>query len=155
MDSTKVHTTTKDKEHDYSVQSILEISALKELLSRVIAEKNRLEFENSNLKTLLVIQSDNTTICPVDMPSRINDMDRMIDTEHRKYYQENQPNPNVSCQGDKTPSNNRPLDTALEEELPQILIKYHIVATSKPKIVPISNIWGSTLLLQLILPVGG
>ena len=64
----------------------LEISVLQELLARVVAEKDRLGFENDNLKSLLKERNaqagHSSSRC--NMPSSIGELDSMINKEHEK-----------------------------------------------------------------------
>eukprot|EP00581_Thalassiosira_minuscula_P016382 CAMPEP_0183714862 /NCGR_PEP_ID=MMETSP0737-20130205/9284_1 /TAXON_ID=385413 /ORGANISM="Thalassiosira miniscula, Strain CCMP1093" /LENGTH=408 /DNA_ID=CAMNT_0025943885 /DNA_START=206 /DNA_END=1432 /DNA_ORIENTATION=- len=58
-----------------------EISALQELLARVVAEKDRLLFENNNLKSLL---QHHTIVPSSNMPPTIRELDSMIKKENKK-----------------------------------------------------------------------
>ena len=69
-------------------QAKLEILTLEELLARVMAEKDRLEFENANLK-LLLKQLTNARGCHYSVsrsnsPSSIEELDSMIHKENEK-----------------------------------------------------------------------
>lgn len=61
----------------------LEISAMRELLSRVLAEKNRLEIHNENLKELLIVR-DESDANVKRLPSSIDKLDSLLDEVHKK-----------------------------------------------------------------------
>mmetsp|Transcript_40754 Transcript_40754/g.74571 ORF Transcript_40754/g.74571 Transcript_40754/m.74571 type:complete len:410 (-) Transcript_40754:74-1303(-) len=65
----------------------LEISALQELLARVVAEKDRLGFENDNLKWLLKQCNVGHPSSRCNMPSSIGELDSMINKEREKKCQ--------------------------------------------------------------------
>mmetsp|Transcript_9032 Transcript_9032/g.19093 ORF Transcript_9032/g.19093 Transcript_9032/m.19093 type:complete len:441 (-) Transcript_9032:102-1424(-) len=92
------------KDHDSHDQEIqghqeakIEISALQELLARVIAEKDRLRFKNDNLKLILLERRGSTAACypstiseSSTIPSSIQELDNVIrHNEHKLMSQIN------------------------------------------------------------------
>lgn len=66
----------KKNDQPNPVNESIEISAMQELLSRVIAEKNRLEIHNENLK--LLVAQDRSAADVEPLPSTIDELDGLL-----------------------------------------------------------------------------
>lgn len=84
------------KTRSTQVKANIEVSSLHELLSRVVAEKDRLICENANIKSLLkqlnsqTCHSSSTASGKSNMPATIDRLDRMINTNCKtKQLQDN------------------------------------------------------------------